>query len=317
MSGFGSHSAQYLSTVENLKTDTPFGNESKPQNESLSDSLSIEGNYDGEDALSRSKGKDMTVSGVKIDSSLDTLNLDDNRLATFPDSDNVYISYSDQFANNTYGFKLATDKTYEMDTIDIFSIADDTGIMDDQTGVMIDQTGVMNDQTGVMNDQKGKVRYQTGVMDSQIGAMDVQAGVVNGQKGLLDNQTGVVDDQTGVVDDQTCEVDDQIGVVDDQTGVVDDQIVVVDGQTGVVDDQMSEVPVWGNHHDNRTSVNRSNLSFEKENILLNTSKPVSIQVITFEKLMFIIVFWIIICCDILLQLNFRQKTGIELIYQQN
>ena len=101
LSGFRSPGEQYLSTVENIETDIPFGNESKPQNESLSDSESIEGN--GENPIitySRSKGKEMTVSGVKIDSSLDTLNLDYNRLATFPDSDNVYISYLDQFDNN-------------------------------------------------------------------------------------------------------------------------------------------------------------------------------------------------------------------------
>ena len=264
LSGFRSPAEQYLRTVENPKAGTPFRNETKPQNESLSDSLSFEGNYDGEDpiiTLSRSKGKDMTISGVKIDSFIDTSNPDYNRLATFRDSDNVYISYLDQFADNTYGFKVATGKTYEMDTIDIFRVADDTGIMDDQkdlvvnqSGVMDDQTGVMIDQTGVMNDLKGKVRYQTGVLDSQIGIMIDQTGVVDGQIGKVNDQTGVVTDQTGVVDDKTGVVNDQTGIVDGQTGVMNDQAGVVNGQTGVVNDQTGIVDDQTGIVDDQTGV---------------------------------------------------------------
>ena len=145
-------------------------------------------------------------------------------------------------------FKEATDKTYEMDTIDIFSVADDTGIMDNKTELVVsqpciidDQIGVVDDQTGVcvQNGQRGAENRQTCKSSPPSQKINIEdphvvypllpeVHVLNEQRhdimfrkpsvnATVGGQTGVENGQTGVVNGQKSVLDGQRGTENRQT----------------------------------------------------------------------------------------------------
>ena len=267
LSGSRSDSVQYLSTVQNPWAGAPFGNESKPQNESLSDSLSIEGNYDGEDSmitLRRREGKDIAASDVKVETYFDNLNLPYDRIATHHNNESVYSPSSEKFFN----------------VIDRFGVTVDCRGNED-VGLELGNTSSNDTARYLSSNNSGtaciihKTLYETGVMNDQRGVKNGQTDVVNDQTGVVNDQTDVLNGQTGVVNDQTGTVNGQTEVEYVQTGVENGQKSVVISKTGVVDDQMGESLASENHHNNRNTVNQnvgksqrifssSNLSFAKE-----------------------------------------------------